>query len=255
MKIAVCCKLTPDSEDISVSPDGTADLGRANWGVSSYDLQALQAAADLRTDGDDVVVFTVGGTNIASPKLFKELMSRGNSDRLVRVAEDTLADADAYTIAQILAAMVRREQPDLVLFGEGSSDRYARTMGSLVAASLHIPSVTAVDRIALEGEQVIVDRDMEDGVETVSVAMPCALSVTTTINTPALPNMKAVLSAGKKPCEDVTIADLGVEVAPALTLVASEVPLMPGRQCVKIEGTPDEAATQLVMKLRADQVL
>ena len=255
MKIAVCCKLTPDTEDISPAADGSVSAAKANWSVSEYDLQAIQAATDMRKAGDEVVALTVGGPITDQSNLIKALMSRGSLDRLVRVVDDAAAEADASVIAKALAELVRKVDADLVLFGEGSSDRYARVTGSLVAAELGWPCVNAVDAIAANPDSVVVERDVEDGVEVVELSVPCALAVTSTINIPTTPGMKAVLAAGKKPVETFTLADLGVASAPAITCVSSEVPPKPGRRLIMLEGAPDEAASELVAKLKADHVL
>ena len=252
MKIAVCCKFTPDTEDVTVGADGSVNVASAKWGVSEYDFQAIQAAADI---SEDVVAVTVGAANIAQPKLAKELMSRGNLSALCRVADDAVEGADCAVVARALAALVRKAGADVVMFGEGSSDRYARSMGALVAHELGWLCVTAADGIAVDGGKLVVERDMEDGVEVVEVSLPCAIAVTSTINIPPLPNMKAVLAAGKKPVEDFSLADLGIEATPAIEKVGSELPARPGRQQFMIAGTPDEVASQLVAKLRADQVL
>lgn len=255
MKIAVCCKFTPDTEDIAPAADGTVDLSRASWGVSEYDRQAIQAASDLAGDGDEVVALSVGPALIAQSKLVKELLSRGKLSALYRVADDAVDAADGAAVARMLANLVREVQPELVLFGEGSSDRYARTTGSLVAAELGWPSATAVDALSLEGAAVVAERDLEDGVEVVEMALPCAVSVTSTINVPETPGMKAVLAAGKKQVEDRSADACGFDGVARVEVVASEVPPMPGRLLEMIEGTPEEIARQLVGKLSADGVL
>lgn len=255
MKIAVCCKFAPDTEDVVVTPDGSVNLARAKWGVSEYDLQAIQAAADISQEGDEVVAITAGAKNIAQTKLAKELMSRGNLGSLVRVVDDALNGADSAAVAKVLAAAIRRAGADVALFGEGSSDRYARTMGSQVAQELDWASVNAVDGLQREGDTLVAERDVEDGVEVVEITGPCAISVTSTINIPPIPSMKAVLAAGKKPLEDVTVTDLGVDAASVVETVSVEVPPMPGRKKSMLEGDPADMAAQLVEKLTVDQVL
>lgn len=255
MRIAVCCKFTPDTEDVFPEPDGSVSLASTKWGVSEYDLQAVQAAAEICSADDETVAVTAGASNINQPKLAKELLSRGNLARLFRVADDALEGADSAVVAKVLAAAVSRVGADVVLFGEGSSDRYARTMGAQVAAELGWPSVNVADRIEVRGDSIVVERDVEDGIEVVELSVPCAISTTSTINIPPLPTMKAVLGAGKKPIEDASVGDLGVDACALVEQVSVEVPAKPGRQQVLIEGTPDEMAAQLIAKLQADQVL
>jgi electron transfer flavoprotein alpha/beta subunit len=255
MKIAVCCKFTPDTEDIKVNPDGTLDAANANWGVSEYDLQAIQAAADMSAEDDEVVALTAGAGIIDQSKLTKELLSRGNLSALYRVVDNTLADADSATIAKALAALVQKAGADVVLFGEGSSDRYSRTMGAQVAGELGWPCVNSVDAVKATGRTIVADRDVEEGIEKVEMDLPCAFSVTSTINIPTTPGMKAVLAASKKPIESFNLADLAVSDTAAVQLVSSEVPEKPGRQQIVFEGTPEEMASQLVTSLQANGVL
>ena len=253
MKIAVCCKLTPDAEDVKTSADGSVDLSRANWNVSEYDRNAIVAAQDM--GADEVVAITAGGTNVTNSRLTKTLMSHGNTSSLIRIADDAIPDMDSKQLAVVLAAAIRKSGADVALFGEGSSDRYQRIMGPQVAAELGWPCVNCADAISVDGSTITVDRETEEGIEVLEVQAPCVIAVTSTINVPPLPAMKAVLAAGKKPVEDVTLSDLAAEAAPAVERVSSSVPAMPGRQKVILEGAPDEVAAQLVQKLTADKIL
>ena len=91
MKIVVCAKLAPDASDIEVRSDGTISLERAEWRIGSFDLQAIEAAVQLRElNGGTVTALSVGPLRINNSKLRKDLLSRG-PDELVLVADDTLA--------------------------------------------------------------------------------------------------------------------------------------------------------------------
>lgn len=256
MKIAVCCKITPDTEDVRVSPEGAVDIAGAKWGVSDYDLQAIQAAAELTEEsGAQAVALTVGTTAIDQSRLTKDLMSRGEMSELYRVVDDGVSDLDTAALANVLAAMAQKADADVVLCGEGSSDRYQRIMGPQVAAVLGWPCVNAANRVVVEGDAIVVERDLEDGVEVVELTSPCVIAVTSTINEPQLPKMKAVLAAGKKPVATMSLADLGVSVEPVVQTVSSSAPVQPGRRKVILEGSADEVAAALVEKLSAEKVL
>lgn len=253
MKIAVCCKLTPDSEDIKPNPDGSYDTSHMNWCVSEYDLNALTAASDLHPD--DMVVITAGDENVNNSRVIKRLMATGDSSLLIRVCDKRIPAMDTAATARVLAAAVKRSGADVVLFGEGSADRYQRIMGAQVAAELGWPSVNAVDAMSADGNTLTVERDIGDSIETLEVQTPCAISVTSTINVPPLPAMKAVLAAGKKPIDDVSLDDLGVGAETSVDRVNQRVPEMPGRQKVIFDGDVDESAAKLVARLKADKVL
>lgn len=253
MKIAVCCKLAPDSEDVTSNPDGTVDLFRANWGISEFDINALVAAADL--EPGEIVAISAGGNELNNSRMIKTLLSHGNTDSLIRIVDSVVADMDTAQLAKLLAAAVRKSGADIAIFGEGSSDRYQRVTGAQTAAELGWASVTAADKIELDGDTFTIQRDLEDEIEIVQVQTPCVISVTSTINEPPVPSMKNVLAAGKKPVVDQTVESLGAMTDSFVDRLASTVPAMPGRQKIMLEGTPDEVAAQLVSKLNVDNVL
>ena len=255
MKIAVCCKITPDVESVQVDGQGNVDFGRAQWEISQYDLQAIQAAMDIAQEGDEVVCVTVGNDQAVKSASVKALLSRG-PHRLVGVNDEGCYEGDSAQTAQVLAAVAKREQFDIMVFGEGSADQYAQMTGLYTAALLGWPSANYVCGIKAEGDQVTVERDLEQGIQTCRVATPCTVSVTSTINDPKIPAMRAVLQAGKKPTEILSLADLGL--APAAenaVVIDASAPDMPDRRSIKVEGTPDEMAAQLITYLKQENVL
>jgi electron transfer flavoprotein beta subunit len=258
MKIAVGCKFTPDTEDIIVTPDGEINLTKAVWNISEYDLQAVEAAGDLAGEtGGEAVALTVGPEIVKKTKFSKDLLSRGDLLSLYRVADDACYDSDVNTLAKILAAMVRRVGADVILFGEGSSDRYYRQTGMQTAAILGYAGVSCVNKITVDGEALIVERILEDEIEEVRVPLPCVLSVTSTINSPKVPGMKAILAAGKKPVIDLELADLGFAALPpaAVDRISQHAPPEPARLKIILAGTAQETAAQLVVHLKNDGVL
>ena len=255
MRIGICAKFAPDADDVMVGPDGTASLARAKWDVSLYDKQAVQAAAELGEAADaEQVALTVGGSNIATTMLAKMLMSRGNLSELYRVADDAAEMLDTLGVARVLAELVKRAQVDVVICGEGSSDRYCRTTAAQMAEVLGWPCVTSVDKISFADGTISCDRNLEDGIEEVEVQAPCVIAVTSTVNVPPIPPMKAVLSAGKEPVIDVQFADVAASGGGIVRTSSSE-PEEPGRKQIVFDGTPEEAAAKLVKALLSDNVI
>ena len=255
MKIAVCCKFTPDTEDVRLSDDGSVDASKAKWSVSDYDLQAIQAASDIANEaGAEAVALTVGPAKIDQSKLTKDLMSHGNLSALYRVVDDAVAEADTAQVARVLCGLAEKAGADVVVCGEGSSDRYQRVTGSTMAAMLGWPCVTAVDSMRVEGEAIIAERDLEGGIEIVELSAPCVIVTTSTINKPPIPTLKDVLAAGKKPVETFTVADFDMGQR-AIDAIGTSAPEQPGRQKTMLSGSPDEIAAQLIEKLTNDGVL
>ena len=246
MRIVACIKAAPEDADIAVAADRTLDLSRARWKIGAYDLHAVEAGRRLvDLVGGELVGLTVGGQELAGAKLRKDALSRG-LDGLVVVAGDP--DADSFQTACALAAAVRElGGVDLVLLGAGSSDRYSQQVGNQLGALLGLPTLNAVDGLAVDGSQVRVERLLDDGVQVVDVPLPAVLSVTPGLNTPRIPGMKDILAAGKKPVSETT----GEMPGPSTRQISLLAPAQVDRARVVLEGAPADVAQQLADYLKA----
>lgn len=256
MRIAVCCKFTPDTEDIVVEADGSIDAGKAMWKVSDYDLQAIQVGKQLAEASDgDLIAISVGDKKITQSNLTKALLSRGPNS-MMAVLEEGLFDTDAATVGRLLAAAVRTCGADVVLFGEGSADRYFKQTGVQTGAELGWPTVNNVCEIKYVDGDLQTKRELENSYQLINLQTPCALSVTASINNPPVPSMREVLAAGKKPVEVRSPQDLGIDkLESAYEVVANMAPETPDRKQVVIEGPAEEAVTALIDKLKNESVL
>ncbi|MRR29143.1 electron transfer flavoprotein, partial [bacterium] len=170
MKIVVCAKLAPDASDIEVRSDGTISLERAEWRIGSFDLQAIEAAVQLREKhGGTVTALSVGPQRINNSKLRKDLLSRGPDD-LVLVPDDSLANADTAVTARVLAAAIQKiGSVDLVLTGEGSADLYFQQAGLQLGELLELPVFNAVSHIEANSSSLRLERSLEDETEVLEV--------------------------------------------------------------------------------------
>jgi len=259
MKIVVCVKLAPDASDIEIRSDGTISLERAEWRIGSFDLQAIEAALQLKeTNSGSVTALSIGPLQINQSKLRKDILSRGPDD-LVLVADEALAKADTAVTARVLAAAVRKlGDVDLVLTGEGSSDLYFQQTGLQVGELLEWPVFNAVSRVKSTGNGVMIERSLEDEIEVLDVPLPAVLAVTTDITTPRLPNMKEILLAARKPVTEWHPADLELDrtlLTPQVEVVSVRAPAPVTRKHVLIETSPDEAAQTLTGYLSREGVI
>lgn len=201
MNIVVPIKVLADDQDIVVAADRSLDDSKAHRIVSTYDLNALEAAVQLAAahEGSKVIAVSVADAKADDSKLKKGILARG-VDELVMVADDACADLDAHATAAMLAQLIDGlDAADLVVCGDGSADNYAQQVDVQLAAALDLPVVTAVSAISVEGAAATCDRMLETQLQTVQVNLPAVVSVVPDIALPRIPGMKDILAAGKKP--------------------------------------------------------
>ena len=231
MNIVAAFKVVPDDQDIQVSADGTLDYSKAKNTVSAYDLNAIEAAAQLAAanEGSNVVAVTVGGADIDDSKLKKNVLARGT----------------AVALAELVSKV---GDFDVVLCGDGSADNYAQQVDVQLAAKLGLPVVTAATKITAKDGALEVERTLEDVVEVVEVPLPAVVSVAPDIALPRIPGMKDILAAGKKPM-NVAGADgayeSSIEVASCLA------PKQADRKREILEASADGAIEQFAAALKA----
>ncbi len=249
MKIAVAFKVVPDDQDIQVAGDRTLDFSKAKGIVSAYDLNAIEAAAQLAAanPGSTVTAVTAGAASIDDSKLKKNVLARGVDD-LIMAADDALAGMDAAGTAEVLAAMLADGGYDVIICGDGSADDYAQQVDVQLAARLGLPSVSAVTKLAVEDDGLTVERTLEDVMEEVVVPLPAVVAVSPDVAVPRIPGMKDILAAGKKPM-DVK----GAPCTPAATIevVSCAAPKAAERVCTVLEASADGAIEQFAAALKA----
>ena len=228
MRIVVPFKIVADDQDIISTSDGSLDHSKAPLVVSTYDLNAIEAAAQIaeKTSGH-VTAISVGNKAIDDSKVRKNVLARG-VDELYLTADDAADNLDAYATASELSKILDKVGSfDLIICGDGSADLYAQQVDVQLAARQSLPYVSAVIKAEVEGDHVIVDRMLESSVETLSVPLPAVISVSPDIALPRICGMKDILAAGKKPAT--------IEAAEAIEPSAIEVleervsPQMPRR--------------------------
>lgn len=256
MRIAVAAKWAPDPKDASVAPDGSVDWSRARPAVSDYDAVAFVVGRLLADAlGAELVGVSVGAADLGTPFARKALLARG-LDRLVIVADDRLAGADALTTGRALAALVRHVGAvELVLAGEASVDEGAQLVPSVLAADLGWPVLSGVGSVSGCPGALLVERRTYAARETVRCGRPVVLSLASDAATVGVPGMRDVLAAGRKPSEAVELDALGVRLS-APQMVGRARPAERPRRRVMIDGSDaDAAASSLVSALRGAGVL
>ena len=236
MKIITCFKLVPEEQDIVVTPEYTLNFDNADAKISQFDLNAIEAASQIATDDDEIAALTIGGSLLQNSKVRKDVLSRGPHS-LYLVQDAQLEHALPLDTAKALAAAVEKIGFDLLIFGEGSGDLYAQQVGLLVGEILQLPVINAVSAIQRQGNTLVIERTLEDDVEVIELSVPAVLCVTSDINMPRIPSMKAILGAGKKPINQWQASDIGwSQSAPLAELTGIRVPPQTERKHIILDN-------------------
>lgn len=217
MKVAVCVKQIPDPATPGRLDQETHDLVREGKLImddsDSYGVEmGLQLAA--KAGGGEVTLVSMAPRGETTG--LRNGLAMG-ADKAVLVSDDTLAGADALVTARILAAVIARIGPDLIIAGTESTDGYTGTLPVQIAELLGLPSVSFSKKVEMAGDTLTVQRQTESGYDQVEVPLPAVITVTAGAVTPRYPAFKGIMAAKKKPVEELTVADLGLDLATVTT--------------------------------------
>ena len=246
MNIITCVKVVPEDVDIQVNADRTLDYSKAHAVVSTYDLNAIEAAAQLaEAEGAKLSIVTVGAEFINDSKNNKNILARG-ADELFMAADSAFDSMDAHATAETLAKAIEAAgSADLIICGDGSADLYAQQTEVQLACVLGLPFVTAVSKFALENGMLVCERTLENEVETVELALPAVVSVLPDIARPRIAGMRDIMKAGKKPVHQ--LGSMGM-TAPesAVELLDTLAPEPAARKGIIFDAAEDGAIDEFV---------
>jgi electron transfer flavoprotein beta subunit len=210
MKIAVCVKQVPESQAKRLDP-ATKRLDRSGEGaLNAFDAHAIEEALRIKdTSGDGEVVLVSLGPDQALDSLRKGLAM--GADRAVLVSDPAAAGSDLVATSLALAKALEREQADLILFGQQSSDSDGAVLWAAVADRLRWPLVSQAAELTVAEGKARVKRQTEFGYDVIEASLPAVVAVSDAINEPRYPSLKGIMGAKKKPQESVSASDLGVE--------------------------------------------
>ena len=250
MNIIACYKIVYEEQDIVVKPDSTLSFERAELKLSLYDLNAIEAVVRLakETGGVSKLLTAAEPSKADNSKLRKGVLSRGPEELFI-VKDPSLADPDTYQTAQVLAAAAKKIGFDVIICGEGSADQYAQQTGIQLGIALDVPVINAISSIKADGGKLTVERTIEGGIQVFDISTPCVICVTSDINEPAIPTMKDILGAGKKPVTELTFADLGFTLPEnTVEIVSTLAPKQAERKMIIVEG--DDKVAELFEQIR-----
>ncbi len=243
MKILVPVKRVVDyNVKIRVKQDNTGvDLANVKMSMNPFDEIAVEEALRIKEAGtaDEVVVVSIGVAQVQ--ETIRTGLAMG-ADRGILVKTDTAPEPLA--VAKILKAIVDAEQPGIVLMGKQAIDDDCNQTGQMLGALLGWPQGTFASKVTVESDKVEVTREIDGGLETVSLNLPAIVTTDLRLNEPRYASLPNIMKAKKKPIDEKTPADFGVDVAPRLETLRVESP--EGRKA----GVKVGSVAELVDKLK-----
>lgn len=249
MKIAVCIKQVVSREwQVRVNDARTWVRDEdAAWELNEPDAYALEEALRLKEKhGGEVIVVSAGPARAV--QVIREALARG-ADRAIHVESDTLATADAFVVADALAAALQDEACDLILTGLQSDDQGFAQVGVILAERLGMPHSTIIMEVQVDGSALRVKRELEGGwFQWISMPLPAVLTIQSGINQLRYATLKGIMAAKKK-----TIATVQAPAAAAARQRIMSIYVPEKTKATRlIDGSPAEAAAELVRVLRED---
>lgn len=260
MKIIVLLKQTPDTETqiVLTSDSKGIDHSQTKYIVNPYDDFAIEEALRIqeKTPNTEVVLLCFG------PQTAKERIIKGlamGADRAVLIDNAGLEESDPLVTAKILSAAVKTENCDMVLCGKQSIDDDNMSVGVMLAEFLHWSHVNVVTKVAMNGDKVNVEREVEGGqVEVYETRLPVVLGAHKSLNTPRYASLPGIMKAKKKPLDVKSPKDFGLEMSTLQALQMTRIEgysYPPQKPKGKIfQGESVEVMVDKVVKLLREEV-
>jgi len=243
MKVLVCVKRVLDPQvKARVKADGSGvDLANAKMTMNPFDENALEEALRLREAGtvEEIIVVSVGGGK--TEETLRHGLAMGADRAIQVVTEEAL---EPLAIAKILKAIVDQEGPGLVLAGKQAIDDDSNQTAQMLSALLGWSQSTFISELKIEGDSATTIREVDAGLETITVNMPAVISVDLRLNEPRYVKLPDVMKAKRKPMDKIELDSMGLDTANRLTTLEVEAPE------ARAAGVIVNSVSELVEKLR-----
>ncbi len=227
MKVLVPVKRVIDyNVKVRVKADGSGvDLANVKMSMNPFDEIAVEQAIRLKEAGkaEEIVAVSIG-VKQAQETLRTALAMGADRAILIVAADDVNTDIEPLAVAKLLKAVADEEQPGLILCGKQAIDNDMNATGQMLAALLGWAQATFTSELEIENGQAKATREVDGGLQVISVKMPAVVSVDLRLNEPRYASLPNIMKAKKKPLDEKTPADYGVDVAPRLSVVSTSEP-------------------------------
>ena len=222
MNVVVCVKQIPDPA-APQSFDSSHNLDRSGKLIldeaDTYGVEMALQLVDKAGSGEVTVVSMGSAQDVAG---LRNALAMGAAKAVI-VSDDSIRGTDALGTAKVLAAVISRDVPDLILCATESSDGYTGTTPVQLAELLGLPSITFAKSVTIDGSSVKVDRQTESGYDEVTAPLPAVVTVTAGVVEPRYASFKGIMAAKSKPVEVLSVADLGLSAAVGPTGARQEI--------------------------------
>lgn len=218
MKALVAVKRVVDyNVKVRVKADGSdVDIGNVKMSMNPFDEIAVEEAVRLKEAGKVSEIVAVSLGEKKCEETLRTALAMG-ADRAVHVETD--AKLEPLAVAKLLKAVADKENPQILLLGKQAIDDDANQVAQMLAALLNAAQGTFASKVQIEGEEVLVTREIDGGEETVALKLPAVISVDLRLNEPRFVKLPNIMAAKKKPLEKLSPADLAVDISPRLNTV------------------------------------
>lgn len=247
MKILVPVKRVIDyNVKARVKSDGSGvDLANVKMSINPFDEIAVEEAIRLKEKGQasEIVVVSIG-VKQAQDVLRTALAMGADRAILVIAADDVHQDIEPLAVAKILKKVIEDEAPGLVIAGKQAIDNDMNATGQMLSALLGWSQATFASTLDIDNSVARVTREIDGGLQTIDVKLPSIVTVDLRMNEPRFASLPNIMKAKRKPMEEKTAADLGVDVTPRLSIITTTEP--PAREA----GIIVNSVSELVEKLK-----
>ncbi len=218
MKILVPVKRVPDAETtIKVNPEGNGIVeAGVKWVVNPFCEIAIEEALRIKESGveAEIVLVTIGTSD--SQEQLRTGLAMG-ADRAILVTAD---NSDPWVVARVLAKIIEKESPDVVIMGKQAIDDDSNVVGQLLAELIGWPQATFISEFKLEDGNAAATcvREIDGGLETIKVPLPAIITADLRLNEPRYASLPGIMKARKKPLEEIDAGSLGADLTPMLTV-------------------------------------
>lgn len=250
MKVLVPVKRVIDyNVKVRVKSDGTGvDLANVKMSMNPFDEISVEEALRLKEAGtaSEVVVVSIGDKK--SSETIRTALAMG-ADRGILITTDTEDDIEPLAVAKLLQKVIEAETPDLVILGKQAIDNDMNATGQMLAALLGWGQATFASEVEINDGKAIVTREVDGGLQTISVSLPAIVTTDLRLNEPRYASLPNIMKAKKKPLDEKSAAEFGVDVSPRLRVLATEEPAS------RAAGVKVASVDELVEKIKETGVV